>query len=392
MKHRYRPDCLGIFWLSSLPQATGPAGRPWGGSVPLSVRRSCSRDTRGHPQRPGPGASAQRLRAPGRRSRSAERRETAKSLSLWTGPLVSLNLAHEAGRGPGLLRGSSGKRAPTGPVSAAGPSQGPASLRLLPGAPRLGAGACPARCPPPTRLSPAAPRALREEPPAAVTRQGGNAGARRPCGERGSARALGSAPAAPGGSPVEPGRCGAAGTPAGGRASGSARVRAAAGAPGWGRGAGRGALRPLLRANAPFPGAPAAPHPQPDSESFCSLFPPREAVSAFCFLNSRVASVDGHSSLTRAQLRRAGRREPGAGQPPTRGGKRLRVTCGDRGQRGPAAWAVREPLTCCPRTCRLTLECVAALVRSLGFEPSPPLFKRNLALSIPTVFALVCAT
>lgn len=160
------------------------------------------------------------------------------------------------------MRGSSGKRAPTELASAAGPPQGPTSLRLLPGAPRLGAGALPARGPPPTRLSPAAPRALREEPPAAVTRQGGNAGARRPCGERGSASALGSAPAARGGSTVEPGRCGAAGTH-GGWAGVRVRARPGRGRspPGGWDGAGRGVSGPLLRANAPFPGPLAAPPP-----------------------------------------------------------------------------------------------------------------------------------
>lgn len=118
---------------------------------------------------------------------------------------MSPELCPQSGPGARAFAGVLEKESAYGAGFRGGSPQGPRSLRLLPGAPRLGAGAFPARCPPPTRLSPAAPRALREEPPAAVTRQGGNAGARRPCGEGGRASALGSAPAARGGSTVERG-------------------------------------------------------------------------------------------------------------------------------------------------------------------------------------------
>lgn len=116
----------------------------------------------------------------------------------------------EAGGRPravaGLSPGSTGKRFPR--RGGGGPEQGPPSPRLQPGAgsPSFGAGALPPRCRPPR--SPGPPGTLREEPPAAVTRQGGSGGAWRPCGEGGNASALSSAPAAPGGSTVERGRCG----------------------------------------------------------------------------------------------------------------------------------------------------------------------------------------
>ncbi|XP_032326005.1 translation initiation factor IF-2-like isoform X1 [Camelus ferus] len=173
----------------------------WGGACPSG---GPAPDPRAH-RRAGPRGSW----APGPRALSAEQRETR----LESEPLDGIrlgppNFAPTARRGPdlSLCRGFGGGPAGGGRRAGfrGGPERGTPSLRLLPGAGRPSAesgrlrGARRA-----VRLSPAAPRAPREEP-AAVTRQGGNASARRPCREGGSASALGSAPAAGGGSTAEP--------------------------------------------------------------------------------------------------------------------------------------------------------------------------------------------
>lgn len=197
---------------------------------------------------------------------------------------MSPELCAQGGPGARAIAGVLGKERAYGAGFRGGSQQGPPSLRLLPSAPRLGAGAFPARCPPPTRLSPAAPRALREEPPAAVTRQGGNAGARRPCGKE--EERVRSAPRPPRGEAAQWSGVGAGleGPKAGGRALGSARVRAAVGAHRAGE-TGRGEGCPgldccLSSEQTCLSRVPWQLPPQPDSESLCSLFPRGESVAA----------------------------------------------------------------------------------------------------------------
>ncbi|CAK7289157.1 hypothetical protein VULLAG_LOCUS289 [Vulpes lagopus] len=178
---------LGAYFATSLRFRFTARGRPTrpppGGSSLGGVGRSC-------PRRPGsapPGAPAPRLPG-GRKPRGApaSRQDPPASPELRAHGEAAARPRAVAG-----LRGDDSERLRR---------RGRGGPELQP---QRGAGALPASRPPPG--SPGPPGTLREEPRAAVTRQGGNGGARRPPGEGGNASALGPAPVAPGGSTAERG-------------------------------------------------------------------------------------------------------------------------------------------------------------------------------------------
>lgn len=195
-----------------------------------------------------------------------------------------------------------------------------------------------------------------------MTRQGGNGGARRPCGEEGNASALGSAPAAPGGSTVERGRCGAGrdprrvGQPQGPREFGPrseprGRVRRGGASGAW------ASTAASSRSQRDFPGSLGSspgpserkplswwkgrsnpPRPAPDSKSLWSVFP--RGAFTFCLLiPKRSSRVSGRALLIQyaaSQLRGAGSWE--GGRPPAeveRGcGSPARIRDGGRPREG----------------------------------------------------------
>lgn len=263
--------------------------------IPPAVQRSCSLPTPGSSSLAGPGRlGPSGSRAPGRGRYHWAARNAEESEPPDRTPGVPELRAH----------GEAGRPSRCGPGSAGSPGKRPDS--------RL-----PRRAPSPRaarRRSPGRPRPPREEPPAAVTRQGGNAGARRPCREGGSAGALGSAPAAPGGAPRSRVGVGPRRPTAGAGGRGRARPDLSPRSPGGWDGARRGVhgprLPPLHGANVTFPGPLAAlrtsarkPPSWSEGEKqyprlstrlrVCGLcLPVVDSDSAFWFLNARVVSVD----------------------------------------------------------------------------------------------------
>lgn len=299
MKQSCCLDLLDTYLTVQFTPSHRPTRQLRGGSVPLGAQRSCSPHTR---------ESLRGSWAPGQRSRAAEQRETPKSPSLGTGTTaVPWTLRARRGGDPGFRGGPRGRESSRQRRFARRAEQGPPSLRLQLGAPGLGAGAFPRAagrppgCPRPPRAPCGRSRGRRD----ASGRK-----RRRPCGEGGSASALGSAPAAPGGSTA--GRVGA-GPPApeaGARALGSARVWAAVGAP-WAGATGRGERCAGLGCcpsseQTCLPGCPGRSLTLSPTPRVCALcFPEVNSDSALWSLNSRAVSVDGQCWLTRAQLRSA---------------------------------------------------------------------------------------
>lgn len=268
MKHSC-PSKLSGYYSPKFPVYTKPSACQAisGGSFPpavlLPARTRVKCPSPPAPATPGPQGTAH----------SAARRETPESEPLDGIPRGPLNFAPAAGRGPDLAlrrRLCGGPPGSAGRAGLRGWDAAGLSRSDQPGAGRLSAGSG----------RPSVPgRPAQREEPAAVTRQGGNASARRPCREGGSASALGSAHAARGGNAAEPGRYGAGGI---GAATGSASVGAGVGAPGWCDGLGRGVPRPrqppLFAANVTFPRPLAAPPPsagKPPGGSECKSRVPR---------------------------------------------------------------------------------------------------------------------
>lgn len=204
MKHSCSPKIIWTF--PALHHYTCPPGhfRGRAGPAPARTRAGWAR----WPTRPwGPRAAV---------TTSGAAENPGESRRVTTGS-PELAPRGEAGTLARVLGEAGGAR-----VSAAGGIAQPAAPARGAGRPSARSGRLPARCRPPGF-------AVRE--PAAVTRLGGNASARRPCREGGSTRALGSATAARGGSTAEPGRCGAAGDRARGAGERPGRSRALGG---WG--------------------------------------------------------------------------------------------------------------------------------------------------------------
>lgn len=133
MKHSYRLIIWIVFDFPVYPKPQAHQAIPgvaltlWLSSGPAPGTHRC------HLQQPGPGALAQA--ALGTQGSGHDQLSGGKHPRVWASRRdhwCPLNFAHKVGRGPGLSRGSSKKRAPTELVSAAGLRRGRAACGSCP--------------------------------------------------------------------------------------------------------------------------------------------------------------------------------------------------------------------------------------------------------------------